>query len=248
MMAGGSLKSGRVDNTILHDYRQLYDPFFQIFLQFRKGWSAQIGWFQRISQERSIDQPLHVQGSMVQKGDHGSRITADPLLLQSLDDFRMIHDLSISDDQVSFSFADENIRNWLRDVGSALELYAYEGCLKAECFDDVVSSAVVDWDEASGGERVSNEIDVMATKGVIPLFISCKATEIKTEALNELAILRDRFGGKMAKAAIISTSPVRAAARHRAEQLQISVIDLKTLQDHMLPERLKAIIASSDMI
>lgn len=103
----------------------------------------------------------------------------------------------------------------------------YKACLDAGIFDDVISSAIVNWDSAQGGERVSNEIDVMATRGVIPLFISCKATEVKTEALNELAILRDRFGGKVAKAAIATTSPVHAATRHRAAQLQIAVIDLE---------------------
>lgn len=61
-------------------------------------------------------------------------------------------------------------------MGSALELFTYDACLRSGCFNDVVSSAVVDWDDARGGERVSNEIDVMATRGIIPLFISCKAT------------------------------------------------------------------------
>lgn len=50
---------------------------------------------------------------------------------------------------------------------------------------------------------------------MIPLFLSCKACDIKTEALNELAILRDRFGGKGAKAAIVTTEVCNAAARHR---------------------------------
>ena len=127
---------------------------------------------------------------------------------------------------MAFTLADEQVRFWLRDVGSALELYMYKACLDAGIFDDVISSAIVDWDGEHGSERVSNEIDVMATRGVVPLFISCKATEIKTEALNELAILRDRFGGKVSKAAIVTTSPVHAAARHRAAQLQIAVIDL----------------------
>ena len=93
-----------------------------------------------------------------------------------------------------------------------------------------------------GHASVSNEIDVMAARGVIPLFLSCKATEIKTEALNELAILRDRFGGKGAKAAIITTEPCSAAAHHRAAQLEIAVIDLEELKDGQLVHRLKVIV------
>ena len=87
-----------------------------------------------------------------------------------------------------------------------------------------------------------NEIDVMAARGVIPLFISCKACDIKTEAINELSILRDRFGGKGAKAAIISTERCNAAARHRAAQLGIAVIDREELGYDQLIQRLKVIM------
>ena len=92
------------------------------------------------------------------------------------------------------------------------------------------------------GPSVSNEIDVMAARGVVPLFLSCKTSEIKTEALNELAILRDRFGGKGAKAAIITTEPCNAAARHRAAQLGLAVIDLEELKEDRLVHRLKVIM------
>ena len=109
-------------------------------------------------------------------------------------------------------------------------------------FNDVISSAVVRWDEVLGHGSVSNEVDVMAARGVIPLFISCKVSDIKTEALNELAILRDRFGGKGAKAAIVTTEPCNAAARHRAAQLGIAVIDLEELQSGQMAQRLKVIM------
>ena len=104
------------------------------------------------------------------------------------------------------------------------------------------SSAVVRWDDTVGHSSVSNELDVMAARGVVPLFVSCKATDIKTESLNELAILRDRFGGKGAKAAIITTEPCNAAARHRAAQLDIAVIDLEELKGDQLVQRLKVIM------
>ena len=98
------------------------------------------------------------------------------------------------------------------------------------------------WDEVLGHGSVTNEVDVMAARGVIPLFISCKACDIKTEALNELAILRDRFGGKGAKAAIVTTEPCNAAARHRAAQLGIAVIDLEELQSGQMAQRIKVIM------
>ena len=168
---------------------------------------------------------------------------ANEAALRELARIDFIQDLEIvPGQQVSFRFRDLNTRAWLRDVGSALELYAYKACVDSAIFHDVISSAVVRWDEVLGHGSVSNEIDVMAARGVIPLFLSCKACDIKTEALNELAILRDRFGGKGAKAAIVTTEVCNAAARHRAAQLGIAVIDLEELKTGLLVHRLKVIM------
>ena len=78
---------------------------------------------------------------------------------------------------------------------------------------------------------VSNELDVMATCGVKPIFISCKTCDVKTEALNELAILRDRFGGERARAAIVTAEKGGGNMLHRAMELGIDVIDLNDLQE-----------------
>ena len=127
-------------------------------------------------------------------------------------------------------------------ASQALELYVYKACLDTGIFNDIIISAIVRWNEVLGHGSVINEIDVMATRGVVPLFISCKVSDIKTEALNELAILRDRFGGKGAKAAIVSTGRCNAAARHRAAQLGIAVIDRDELETGKLAYRLKVIM------
>ena len=244
LMAGGTLLPGRVDNALLEQYLEDFDPFFSCFLRFRRDWSDIISYIQRISPaEYGQTPPLSVQGKYTVKGDHGSRNSANEGALKEFARIGFIRDLKItSGESVSFRFRDANIRAWLRDVGSVLELYAYKACIDAGIFNDVISSAVVRWDDTLGHASVSNEIDVMAARGVIPLFLSCKATEIKTEALNELAILRDRFGGKGAKAAIITTEPCSAAAHHRAAQLEIAVIDLEELKDGQLVHRLKVIM------
>ena len=244
LMAGGTLLPGRVDNHILSRYLPDFDPLFVCFLQFRREWSDVVSYIQRISPgEYGQVPPLAVHGGYTVKGDHGSRNSANEAALQALAQIDFIRDLNIvPGEQVSFSFRDLNTRAWLRDVGSALELYAYKACIDSGIFHDVISSAVVRWDDVLGHGSVSNEIDVMAARGVIPLFLSCKACDVKTEALNELAILRDRFGGKGAKAAIVTTEPCHAAARHRAAQLGIAVIDLEELKTGQLVHRLKVIM------
>ena len=244
LMAGGTLLPGRVNNTILEQYLDDFDPFFSCFLRFRRNWANIISYIQRVSPaEYGQVPPLSVQGNYTVKGEHGRKNSANEDALHELAHIGFIQELTIvASESVSFRFRDANIRAWLRDVGSVLELYVYKACLDTGIFNDVISSAVVRWDDVLGHGSVSNEIDVMAAKGVIPLFLSCKATDIKTEALNELAILRDRFGGKGAKAAIVTTEPCNAAARHRAAQLGIAVIDLEELRSGQLANRLKIIM------
>ncbi len=244
LMAGGTLLPGRMDNHILSQYLPYFDPFFSCFLRFRHEWPTIISYIQRISPaEYGQIPPLDITGSYTVKGERGSRNSANEDALQELAQIGFIQDLTIiPDQQVSFRFRDVHTRAWLRDVGSVLELYTYKACVDAAIFHDVISSAVVRWDDVLGHGSVLNEIDVMAARGVIPLFLSCKACDIKTEALNELAILRDRFGGKGAKAVIVTTESCNAATRHRAAQLGIAVIDLEELKTGQLVHRLKVIM------
>ena len=244
LMAGGTLLPGRVNNAILSKYLNDFDPFFACFLRFRRDWPDIISYIQKVSPaEYGQTPPLSIQGKYTVKGEHGSRNSANQAALEEFARIGFIQDLKIvSGESVSFRFRDTNTRSWLRDVGSVLELHAYKACIDAGIFNDVISSAVVRWDDTLGHASVSNEIDVMAARGVVPLFLSCKTSDIKTEALNELAILRDRFGGKGAKAAIVTTEPCNAAARHRAAQLEIAVIDLEELKGGQLVQRLKVIM------
>lgn len=244
LMAGGTLLPGRVDNTVLAQYLNDFDPFFDCFLRFRRDWTNIITYMQRVSPaEYGQIPPLFIRGDYTVKGEHGGRISANEDALREFARIGLIQELDIvSGESASFRFRDTNVRAWLRDVGSVLELYVYKACLDAGIFNDVISSAVVRWDDVRGHGSVSNEIDVMAARGVLPLFISCKVSDIKTEALNELAILRDRFGGKGAKAAIVTAGSCNAAARHRAAQLGIAVIDREELKAGQIVHRLKVIM------
>jgi len=244
VMTGGKLRTGRVDSHTLSRYLDMIDPFFDVFCRFRKIWNDQVLFMQRISQNKEYEPvSLYVKGSPVQKGEHGRTVKANYRLLKQLQAIGMVQDLRYEpESSISFRFKDEQVRTWLRDVGSVLELYVYKACIDSGAFNDIIISAVIDWDGTVGKGSVSNEIDVVASRGVIPIFISCKTCEIKTDALNELAVLTDRFGGKGAKAAIATTEACNAAARHRAAQLGIAIIDLEELQSGKAAERIQVIM------
>ena len=123
-----------------------------------------------------------------------------------------------------------------------LELYVYKTCLDTGLFQDVITSAVVDWDGSSGRNAVTNELDVMCTRGITSLFISCKTCDAKTEALNELAILRDRFGGRISRAAIVTAEKAGSALRNRASELGIAVIDINDLLNNRTEKRIRNLV------
>ena len=243
-MAGGSMRTGRVDNGILSRYLPDFDPFFDLYLRHRREWTQTVTYLQRVSQN-APDAPvaLNVNAPYTVKGERAARISAPEETLRELEELGFLHDLRIvTGESVSFTFRDEQIRTWLRDVGSVLELYVYKACLDTALFDDVRTSAVVDWEGDRRDNAVSNELDVMCTCGVTPVFISCKTCDVKTEALNELAVLRDRFGGQIARAAIVTAERVRAVTRNRAAELNIQVIDLNDLQAGRIQSRIRSLM------
>ena len=239
LMAGGTLLPGRADNQELKERLPDIGRLFSVYSEHRRIWNRQISYVQRISS--SEPGVLDAEGNLTEKADNG-HVTAEPALFRSLEKAGLIQNLQIGESTIRFRFPDETVRFWLRDMGSVLELQVYRACLDSGCFDDVVLSAVVNWEGGSSQrDGVTNEIDVMAVRGVQPVFISCKTCEIRTEALNELAILRDRFGGKGSRAVIVTSASAtksRSPMRRRADELEIEVIEWKDLQLEALKARL----------
>ena len=230
LMAGGTLLPGREDSRELKTRTDEIDRLFAVFRRFRKIWNRQVSYIQRISS--SEPGMLEARGDRVIRGEQGT-LTVSEDLLRALHGEGLIRDLQMTETQAGFSFPDETVRFWLRDIGAVLELIVFKTCLEAGCFDDVVLSAVVNWEGGKNQRNaVTNEIDVVAVRGIHPVFISCKTNEIRTEALNELAILRDRFGGKYARAMIVTSANAtasRALSRMRASELNIEVVEWNDL-------------------
>lgn len=242
-MAGGMMREGRVDNAILENYFDVIDPFFEIFMKNRRKWGDIVSYFQQVSQCPK-DQPpkLKITGAYTVKGERGRRISAPEEALRHLERIGMLRELRIEPgERVSFTFKDEQVRKWLRDVGSVLEICTYKKCVECDLYNDVHTSVIVDWEKNANRDKVTNEIDVMAVRGVIPVFISCKTCAVTTEALNELAILRDRFGGKGARAAIVTTENCKAVTINRARELDIEVIEQRDIVSGQWKNRLKAL-------
>ena len=244
LMAYGAAKPGRVENETLERYIDKIDAFFRLFLQYRRKWKTIVSWFQRASfSDKDGKISLAVDCSYELKGECSSRIQANEEALRDLERLGFLQDLEIvGEERVRFRFADEQIRYWLRDQGSVLEIYTWKACRDTGIFQDVRCSTIVEWERGNSGEKVSNEIDVMAVRDAMPVFISCKTCAVDTGAINELAILRDRFGGNASRAFIVSTENCRAITRRRADALDIDIITFQELRSCLLQDQIRSLV------
>ena len=240
MMAGGTLLPGREDNAGLAEMSDRIDRLFRVYSTFRPQWNRQISYIQKIS---SAEPGVLEAGGQLREKAGNKNIDADGEFFGALEEAGLILNLQHTDESVSFRFPDERVRFWLRDVGAVLELQVFRACRAAGCFDDVVLSAVVNWQSGKiNRDSVTNEIDVMAVQGIQPVFISCKTSEVHTDALNELAILRDRFGGKFARAILVTsgvTGKTREPVRRRADKLGIELVEWEDMSLESLINRLR---------
>lgn len=128
------------------------------------------------------------------------------------------------------SFSSEIARNLLTDPGLVLELHTYFGLMEKGEYDECLTGVHIDWDgeihqdiTGNPGDDVENEIDVIARKGNIMTFISCKNGEFKKEALYELDAVVSHFGEKYIHKCIVATQPLKHADIMRAQEMGIVI-------------------------
>lgn len=246
LMTGGALRIGRVNRKEIGKYLDDFPSLFALYFRHRGEWPRAVRYFQMASRTTENAQAdLTVTTPYTVKGERNSVIEAPFSILRELETLGMIVRLQIGDGRICFTFRDALTRTWLRDVGSVLELYIYRECVKCDCFNDVEISALVNWENDASGNAVTNEIDVMAMRGILPVFISCKTGAVSTQALNELAVLRDRFGGKGAVAAIVTAQSCRSITRRRAWELGIHILEADDLRDGNVGHRIRDMLRLS---
>ena len=106
-----------------------------------------------------------------------------------------------------YKFTSTKARNYMTTFGTWLELFVYINALKV--FDEAVLGVVVDWYDADNVDTQDNEIDVVAMRRSIPIFISCKMRKPVSGDLYEIGFVASRLGGSKAKAVLATTYPVK---------------------------------------
>lgn len=124
----------------------------------------------------------------------------------------------------TFRYKNDKVQDQLWDAGSILELHTYMN--HKEVNDDCTVGVHIDWDgtiHGGWGRDTVNEIDVLALKGYIPTFISCKNGNVDQMALYELETVASRFGGKYAKKVLVAPQGMNKSHRIRAREMNIEV-------------------------
>lgn len=149
-------------------------------------------------------------------------------ILDKLEEAGVLLDVRHDSKGYVFRYRSEDIKKCLWDGGSILEMYTYQK--EKENADDCILGVHIDWDgviNKQSGNDVLNEVDVLALKGNVPKFISCKSGKMNADevlhALYELETVAQRFGGKYAKKELVTMESINHVYRNRAAEMGIKV-------------------------
>ena len=211
------------------------DVMWRIFLDYRAEWSRQVRYFQRVmGYDDNTFNVLKNTGDLVCNMGIMRRLKNDGILAE----------LQTNGNKIYFRFANPYVRKIITDVGVWLELFVYKAALGSGVFSDTDISVLIDWDGIDDDFNVINEIDVIAQKKEKTVFISCKSGPVSVEAVNEINVLKNRFGGEFSRAVIVTATPFSAenlCVYRRALELGIIVAELDDLKNDGLCEVFKNI-------
>ena len=179
--------------------------------------------------EGELSEPgLHIVLNRVQ--DVSERILK---IFKMLESQGFIRNFDHGDKKITFICTEPFVKEMLAVKGSWLEMYVYILAKRSGLFSEVYQSVMIGWDlEIRPKFNVENEIDVVLMKQGVPIFISCKMTNPKPDALNEIYALANSFGGYGAIPVLVTSSDVRNRSKtlwNRSEEMGVTLIDCQKL-------------------
>lgn len=158
---------------------------------------------------------------------------------KELEDRRLISSLEFKPSTnggcyISFTYNSSAIRDCLTTAGNILEAFVYHQADKTGYFDSLKANYSFSW----ANSNVSNELDVILTKGLTTLVCSCKTAKMAKEHLYEVAELARRFSVNTKPVIIYSSDKSvengkifvnTESVKERAKAMGIYLIDKDTL-------------------
>ena len=111
--------------------------------------------------------------------------------------------------------------------GTALEMFTALAVSGTGLFRECYTRVLLDCDGVVRTPEIdpTNELDVVAMYGPVPLFISCKNTEATKEYLYEISTMAQHYGGKYGIPMLVTSRPAPDTVRERAREMGILIAD-----------------------
>lgn len=148
------------------------------------------------------------------------------LLDKILSKFKEMNEISYrkENDKITVNFNNNYLKAFIFKSGTWLEIETNKLINSIEEVDEAKNGVMFLWDDEN--QAVRNELDVVAVKDSVPIFISCKDSDKYNEmALNELNVYATKFGGENAYKILVATKePIKSPVKIRAKEMGIHLI------------------------
>lgn len=241
---GGKVKDTTNEWSLTDDFIADIEKMWSICKIDPKRWNSQISILEAV--EETPDKKggfleTTVSLSSLTENDNLERVKAEFCfdIINSLYDEGLIDAYEYTDDTFRIRYKNAQVKKCLTKAGQALEMKIYLEATKCRdedgtpVYDDARNGVSIDWDgnivEEKLGADTENEIDVMMTRGMVPVFVSCKNGFVEMDELYKLNTVAHRFGGKYAKKVLVASAVDKKSSfgqslSDRAEEMGVRVI------------------------
>ena len=160
------------------------------------------------------------------------------LLDKILSKFKEMNEISYKKEKnrVVVNFNNEYLKAFIFKSGTWLEIETNKLINSIEEIDEAKNGVMFLWNDEN--QSVRNELDVVAVKDSVPIFISCKDSDKYNEmALNELNVYATKFGGENSYKILVATKePIKSPVRVRAKEMGIHLIIFDGNEEKLIKE------------
>ena len=249
--AGGTVYEKTRSMNFTDKEWQTIRRIISVFFSNCDSWTKFVKYLQRVSKKEGgkigdslfVDAPLTVN-------EGGKNYSCNKEILSELEKCGAVRNVEYAENRVNFTYSSSDFAVLLANEGVWRELsVSLTAKDMPEVFDTQTGVKFV-WDIPDGSRNINrlladsvprNEVDVVLSCGVEPVFISCKTRVPTNEDLNELYAIKDNFGGELAIAIMATTKYVDtdSPVYERAKAMGIGMIDERNFKGNTVAKRLR---------
>lgn len=254
-IAGGTVYETARNMDFSQEEKVIVRRLIDVFFEYSEVWTKFVKYLQQVSKKEGgkVGDFLRIDAPMSFSCD-GRVFSSNDEIMRELEKSGAVKSLEIdkSKSRVRFEYFSRDIASLLVNEGIWLELSVYLAGKNSPEFGDVQTGVKFVWDIPERDMPLSrllsentprNEVDVILTRGVKPVFISCKTRLPANEDLNELYTIKEKFGGDLACAILATTKRVAKdlPVYERAREMGIDIIDERFFKNGTVTQELERI-------